>query len=82
MGCCSMASLAPRSTPPAADQDQAALVFNVAAQMIRNDPDLAARCEILDSRKRIVHRPSGSVYRAISAEAYTKHGLNAVSSDL
>jgi phage terminase large subunit-like protein len=61
----------------AADKDQAALVFNVAAQMIRNDPELLAQCEIIDSQKRIVHRKSGSFYRAISAEAYSKHGFNA-----
>jgi len=61
----------------AADKDQAGLVFNVAAQMIRNDPDLLAQCEIIDSQKRIVHRKSGSFYRAISAEAYSKHGFNA-----
>ena len=61
----------------AADKDQAALVFNVAAQMIRNDPELEKVCEIIDSQKRIVHRSSGSFYRAISAEAYSKHGFNA-----
>ena len=61
----------------AADKEQAALVFNVAAQMIRNDPELHAVCEIIDSQKRIVHRASGSFYRAISAEAYSKHGFNA-----
>jgi len=59
------------------DKEQAALCFNVAAQMIRNDPELYAACEIIDSQKRIVHRASGSVYRAISAEAYSKHGFNA-----
>jgi phage terminase large subunit-like protein len=61
----------------AADRDQAGLVFGVAAQMVRNDPALAAECYIVESQKRIVHRPSGSVYRAISAEAYSKHGFNA-----
>jgi phage terminase large subunit-like protein len=61
----------------AADKDQAALVFNVAAQMIRNDPELSAKCEIIDSQKRIVYRSTGSFYRAISAEAYSKHGFNA-----
>ena len=59
------------------DKDQAALCFNVAAQMIRNDPELDAACEIVDSQKRILHRKTGSVYRAISAEAYSKHGFNA-----
>jgi len=61
----------------AADKEQASLMFHVAAQMVRNDPELAAACEIVDSQKRIVHRKSGSVYRAISAEAYSKHGFNA-----
>ncbi len=55
----------------AADKDQAALVFNVAAQMIRHDPELLAQVEIIDSQKRIVHRKSGSFYRAISAEERT-----------
>lgn len=61
----------------AADKEQAALVFNVAAQMIRQEPDLDQVCEIVDSQKRIVHPKTGSVYRAISAEAYSKHGFNA-----
>jgi phage terminase large subunit-like protein len=65
----------------AADKDQAGLVFGVAAQMIRNEPELDAEqggcCEIVDSQKRIVHRKTGSFYRAISAEAYSKHGFNA-----
>ena len=61
----------------AADRDQASLVFGVAAQMIRNDPDLDAQCYIVDSQKRIDHERSKSFYRAISAEAYSKHGFNA-----
>jgi phage terminase large subunit-like protein len=61
----------------AADKDQAALVFNVAAQMVRNDPYWNSQCEIVDSQKRIVYRKTGSFYRAISAEAYSKHGFNA-----
>src|SRR5262245_52068602 len=61
----------------AADRDQASLVFNVAAQMVRNNPELDGACYIVDSQKRIVHRPSGSVYRAISAEAHRQHGFNA-----
>jgi phage terminase large subunit-like protein len=65
----------------AADRDQAALVFDVAAQMVRNDPKLDAeqggRLKIIDSKKRIVDVKTGSFYRAISAEAYSKHGFNA-----
>lgn len=61
----------------AGDRDQASLVFNVAAEMVRNDPRLSEMCEIVESQKRIIHRKSGSIYRAISSEAYTKHGFNA-----
>lgn len=61
----------------AADRDQAGLVFGVAAQMVRNDPELDGACYIVESQKRIIHRATGSVYRAISAEAYSKHGFNA-----
>jgi len=61
----------------AADREQAALVFNAAATMIRNAPELLNVVDIIDSQKRIVHRQSGSFYRAISAEAYSKHGFNA-----
>lgn len=61
----------------AADRDQAALVFNVAAQMVRNDARLSARLKVIESQKRIVDYTTNSFYRAISAEAYSKHGFNA-----
>jgi len=59
------------------DTDQAAIVFNVAAQMIRNDPELLAEVDIVASKLTMTHRKSGTIYRAISAEAYSKHGFNA-----
>lgn len=58
------------------DRDQAALVFRVAAQMVRADPDLSAMLKIVDSTKTIACYRNGSLYKAISAEAGTKHGLN------
>ena len=60
----------------AADRDQAARVFEAAAMMVRADPELEAACEIVESQKRIVHRASNSVYRALSADVPGKHGLN------
>src|SRR5207344_1445419 len=51
--------------------------FGVAAQMLRNDAALYAGCYVLESQKKIIHQASGSFYRAISAEAYSKHGFNA-----
>ena len=61
----------------AADQAQAAMVFNAARQMVDADPELSAMVNIIDSTKRIVHYASGSFYRAISSESKTKHGFNA-----
>lgn len=61
----------------AADRDQASKVFQAMVAMLRNDPELYADVEIIESQKRIVHRKSGSFCRAISAEAYSKHGFNA-----
>ncbi|MDP3939687.1 MAG: terminase large subunit [Deltaproteobacteria bacterium] len=60
----------------AADRDQASIVFNVAAQMVRQSPALGKRCKIIDSQKRIVVPGTASVYRVLSAEAHTKHGFN------
>jgi phage terminase large subunit-like protein len=61
----------------AVDREQASLVFNVAAQMVRNDPELSAECEVIDSRRRIYHPRSNSFYVAIPAEAPGRHGYNA-----
>jgi phage terminase large subunit-like protein len=61
----------------AGDREQASLVFNVAAQMVRMDASLSDNCKIIDSQKRIVRHSTGSFLRAISAEAYTKFGFNA-----
>ncbi|MDD3494215.1 MAG: terminase large subunit [Candidatus Thermoplasmatota archaeon] len=61
----------------AADREQASLVFNAAATMVRNSKALSSLCKIIDSQKRIVCYKTNSFYRAISAEAYSKHGFNA-----
>lgn len=61
----------------AADRHQAALVFNAAAQMVRNDPGLGRHVRIVESQKRLVHYASGSFYQAISSESRTKHGFSA-----
>lgn len=61
----------------AVDLEQASLAFNVAAQMLRNEPELAGRVQIIPSRRRIVYPETGSVYRAIPADAPSAHGYNA-----
>jgi len=61
----------------AADRDQAALIFRQAKGMIARAPALEKRCKILDSFKSIyLLSDPASTYKAVSAEAYTKHGLN------
>ena len=60
----------------AADRQQAGIVFGVAADMVRGSPALTRRVKILESQKRLVYRPSNSVYQVLSAEAYSKHGFS------
>jgi phage terminase large subunit-like protein len=60
----------------ASDREQAGLCYHVAAQMVRNNKRLSERLTIVDSRKRIVDFQTGSFYQVLSAETYTKHGIN------
>lgn len=60
----------------AADRQQATIVFDVAADMVRMCPALSRRVKILASQKRIVYLPTNSFYQVLSAEAYSKHGFN------
>ena len=60
----------------AADRQQASIVFEVAADMVRMCPALNKRVKILASQKRIVYMPTNSFYQVLSAEAYSKHGFN------
>lgn len=57
----------------AADRDQASIVFDIAKSMVQASPLLRERCTIY--RKEIVTR-NGNRYWAISADAFTKHGLS------
>lgn len=60
----------------AADRQQATIVFDVAADVVRMCPALNRRVKILASQKRIVYLPTNSFYQVLSAEAYSKHGFN------
>lgn len=60
----------------AADRQQAMIVFDVAADMVRMCPALNKRVKILTSQKRIIYQPTNSFYQVLSAEAYSKHGFN------
>jgi len=58
----------------AADRDQARLVFTAARRTVEMDPELMARAKLY--RDAIADTLTGSVYRALSSEAYTKEGLS------
>lgn len=60
----------------AADRNQASIVFNVAADMVRLCPALSKRVKILDSQKRLIYLPTGSIYQVLSADVSNKHGFN------
>ena len=60
----------------AADRQQASIVFEVAADMVRMSPALSKRVKILSSTKRLIYAPTNSFYQVLSAEAYSKHGFN------
>lgn len=60
----------------AADRQQASIVFDVACQMVEQCPALKKRIKPIMSQKRLVYMPLNSFYQVLSAESYTKHGLN------
>jgi len=58
----------------AAEKEQAKIVFGTAKRMVEMQPELS---EILDVYRDAIYNPkTGSVYRALSAEAFTKEGLS------
>ena len=58
----------------AADRDQARIVFGTAKRMIEMDSELSSMFTLY--RDAIEFKDKGSVYRVLSAEAYSKEGLN------
>lgn len=60
----------------ASDRQQASIVFDVACGMVEQCPALRSRIKPVISQKRLVYKPLNSFYQVLSAEAYTKHGLN------
>lgn len=58
----------------AADKDQAKIVFNDAKKMIEAEADLLEQVNLF---RDVIEVPStGSIYRALSSEAFTKEGLS------
>lgn len=60
----------------AADRDQAKIVFDVALEMVKRCPVLEKKMSIKASQKEMVYEPTGSKYKALSADVANKHGFN------
>jgi len=60
----------------AADKKQAGIVFDVAAEMVNQEPALLERGKVIDSVKRIVNYENAGWYDVLSSEAFSKHGYN------
>jgi len=59
----------------AAEKEQARITFGDARKIIEREPELASMCNIY---RDVIEVPStGSIWRVLSAEAYSKEGLNA-----
>ena len=59
----------------AADKEQSKIIFNTVRDMVKNQPELS---DFLTVYKDSIYNPkNGSVYRALSSEAFTKEGLSA-----
>lgn len=58
----------------AADREQAAIVFEIARGMVEANPAWSKAAKVY--RRSIVLPSHGRVYKVLSADAYTKHGLS------
>lgn len=62
----------------AMSRDQAAIIFNLAAKMVRLNPELADIVRVVGSRRELFGLPMTTQYKALSAEGKTAHGLSPV----
>lgn len=62
----------------AQSREQAAILFNLAAKMVRMSPDLQEAISIRDTAKELLCPERGTRYRALSSEAPTAYGLSPV----
>lgn len=60
----------------AAEKEQAAISYRMAKSMIDQEPALAKMIKVIDSKKEIHNKRTGTFMKVLSAEAYSKHGIN------
>jgi phage terminase large subunit-like protein len=62
----------------AQSRDQAAILFSLAAKVVRMSPDLLGVVTVRDTAKELACAELGTFYKALSAEASTAYGLSPV----
>ena len=62
----------------AQSRDQAAILFALAAKVVRMSSELSAVVTVRDTAKQLACQELGTLYRALSAEASTAYGLSPV----
>ena len=60
----------------ASERQQASIIFDVAVDMVDQEPELRKVIKPILSVKRLVYLPTKSFYQVCSSEAFSKHGLN------
>lgn len=60
----------------ACDRNQARIIYDESKHYVMGSPYLANAIEVVDSRGRLVHQPSGSFYAVLSADAHRNDGID------
>lgn len=60
----------------ACDRNQAKIIYDESKNYVMGSPDLKDVIEVVDSRGRLVHQPSGSYYAVLSADAHRNDGID------
>jgi len=61
----------------ASNRQQAAIIFDVAVEMIDQFPQLKVHMKLYPWQKKLIFKPLNSFYQVLASDAYSKHGLNA-----
>jgi len=59
------------------DRAQASLIFDVSVDMVDQNAELRKLVKPIMSKKRMIYTPNNSFYQVVSAEAFSKHGIDA-----
>ena len=60
----------------ASSREQASILYDIAAEMVRQNAELSELIEIIPSKKRLFYAAKNNYIAAVAADAKTAHGLN------